>query len=848
MFPAHTKENTGPFSMSVPELPVEQPLPDPSSAVAAAGDQAVNGRYTAANIQVLEGMEAVRKRPAMYIGDTGSRGYHHLVFEVVDNSIDEALAGFCTRIEVSLNPDGSVSVADNGRGIPVDMHPTEGRPAVEVVLTTLHAGGKFDGVNYKVSGGLHGVGVSCVNALSEWMEVEVRRDGRLYRQRYERGHPVTELRTIGAAQGTGTRVTFLPDAAIFNEDVAFEWDILANRLRELAFLNRGVSITLADIDSERSESFHFEGGIREFVAYLNKNKTPVHPDVVYLRGTRDNVECEIALQYTESYTGSEHSYCNNINTIEGGTHLSGFRSALTRTVNKYAGDNKLLRNGDEAMSGDDIREGLTAVVSVKVPQPQFEGQTKTKLGNSEVEGIVAAVVNEQLGAFLEENPAVARRIVEKAVLAARARAAARKARELARRKGALDSAALPGKLADCSERDPLKCELYIVEGDSAGGSAKQGRDRDTQAVLPLRGKVLNVEKARIDKVLGNNEIRALISAIGAGFGSDDFDLARIRYHKIIIMTDADVDGAHIRTLLLTFFFRQMPQLIERGHIYLAQPPLYKIARKQHEEYIESEAQLTARLLQMGCDDLSVRLDDGRVLDAVALRPLLDLLAAIEGTLDGLRRRGVPVNELLACRHSAGGEFPRYMSVTGAGESALRQFAFSEAELEAQRTAAAARLQRPLDLAESKVTACHGNSPADFCWLEIFRAAALRRQIDALAEQGFAPRHLAGTETPFAWMIDGADETPLTSLLQLLINVRQRGRRGLVIQRYKGLGEMNPEQLFHTTMDPARRRLLRVTLDDAVKADATFSLLMGDEVEPRRRFIEDNALNVRNLDV
>jgi len=509
-----------------------------------------DGNYTAANITVLEGMEAVRKRPAMYIGDTAERGYHHLVYEVVDNSIDEALAGYCSHIDVTINPDGSLSVTDNGRGIPVDMHPTEGRPAVEVVLTTLHAGGKFDGSNYKVSGGLHGVGVSCVNALSEWMEVEIRRDNKIYRQRYERGEPVSKLEVIGDTEGTGTKVTFFPDHTIFTCH-AFKWDILANRLRELAFLNRGVSIRFQDLEHEpsREEAFLFNGGIVEYIRYLNKIKTPVHDEVIYFTGRKESIECEIAMQYTEAYNELEYSYCNNINTIEGGTHLSGFRSALTRTVNKYITDNNLQKSNEEALTGDDIREGITVVVSVKVPQPQFEGQTKTKLGNSEVEGIVAQIVNDQLGTYFAEKPQVARKVVEKAVLAARARIAARKARDLTRRKGALDSMALPGKLADCSERDPAKCELYIVEGDSAGGSAKQGRNRETQAILPLRGKVLNVEKARIDKILNNNEIRMLITAIGAGFGTDEFDIAKVRYHKIIIMTDADVDGAHIRTLL-----------------------------------------------------------------------------------------------------------------------------------------------------------------------------------------------------------------------------------------------------------------------------------------------------------
>ena len=803
--------------------------------------------YTAANIQVLEGMEAVRKRPAMYIGDTGSRGYHHLVYEVVDNSIDEALAGYCTHIEAAINPDGSLTVTDDGRGIPVDMHPTEKRPAVEVVLTTLHAGGKFDGSNYKVSGGLHGVGVSCVNALSEWFVVEVRRNNKLYRQRFERGIPVSDLEIIGTSTHTGTRVTFMPDSTIFSCH-AFEWDILANRLRELAFLNRGVAITITDVDSERTETFRFEGGIVEFIHYLNKNKAAVHPTVIHLAGSRDNVECEIAMQYTDAYTENEHSYCNNINTIEGGTHLSGFRSALTRTINKYAGDNKLVKDNDEAMSGDDIREGLTVVVSVKVPQPQFEGQTKTKLGNGEVEGIVATIVNDQLGAFLEENPAVARRVVEKAVLAARARAAARKARDLTRRKGALDSAALPGKLADCSERDPAKCELFIVEGDSAGGSAKQGRDRETQAILPLRGKILNVEKARVDRMLNNLEIRSLIAAIGAGFGEDEFDVAKVRYHKIIIMTDADVDGAHIRTLLLTFFFRQMPKLIEHGLVYLAQPPLYKVTRRQREEYIESDAQLTAKLLEMGCDDMSVRLADGRTLSPGALRALLDQLVALEATMDALARRGVPFDRLLGARRAETGEWPRYLTVTGSRDAAEFGFCFDAAELETARAAAAARFETDFDLHASQVNAYHSGSPADFCWLEIFRIGALRKQVEALAAQGFGPGLLVRGETPFAAIVEGATETPLFALPELLAHVRQRGRKGLTIQRYKGLGEMDADQLFTTTMDPQTRRMLRVSLDDAIKADGIFTLLMGDDVEPRRRFIEDNALNVRNLDI
>jgi DNA gyrase subunit B len=808
------------------------------------------GSYTAESITVLDGMEAVRKRPAMYVGDTGTRGYHHLVFEVVDNSIDEALAGYCRHVEVCINPDGSISVTDDGRGIPVDIHPTEGRPAVEVVLTTLHAGGKFDGNSYKVSGGLHGVGVTCVNALSEWLEVEVRQNGKIHRQLYERGQPATALEVVGDTQGTGTRVTFLPDHTIFTCR-GFEWDILANRLRELAFLNRGVEIRFRDADKGREETFLFQGGIVEFVQHLNRNKTAVHPSVVYLSGRRERIECEIALQYTDAYNATELSYCNNINTIEGGTHLSGFRSALTRTINKYVADHNLAKAGDEPMTGEDIREGITAVVSVKVPQPQFEGQTKTKLGNGEVDGIVATIVNEQLGTFCEESPAVARRIVEKALLAARARAAARKARDLTRRKGALDGAALPGKLADCSERDPERCELFLVEGDSAGGSAKQGRNRETQAVLPLRGKVLNVEKARLDRILNNNEIRMLVTAIGAGIGSDEFDAAKVRYRKIVIMTDADVDGAHIRTLLLTFFYRQMPQLIEQGFVYLAQPPLYKVTRKQREEYVSDERALTHKLLELGSDEVRLETADGRAVSDGGLRALLDVLVEMDAILAGLARRGLDAADLLRQRRADTGEFPRFVVYTTAPGAATRTaYAGSDAELAERRAEAERALRVGIDLATTRVRA----RPPDrtnvpFCWLELYRSAALKRAVDALAAFGFDARHCAGADEPFGWVAtDEGGRQPLHNLLDLLAQVRERGRKGLTIQRYKGLGEMDADQLAETTMRPEKRRLLRVVLEDAVKADGMFALLMGDEVEPRRRFIEENALNVRNLDI
>ena len=726
------------------------------------------GNYNAENIQVLEGMEAVRKRPAMYIGDTGERGYHHLVYEVVDNSIDEALAGYCSMIDVVINRDGSLTVQDNGRGIPVDMHPTQHKPAIEVVLTVLHAGGKFDGSNYKVSGGLHGVGVSCVNALSEWMKVEVKRGGRLHHIEFSRGHVTKPLEVVGECGAeTGTKVTFFPDHTIFSCH-AFKWETLCSRLRELAFLNKGVTIHFRDDEGEahHEETFHYEGGIDEFVEFLNANKKPLSP-VIHFEGEKEGltgmVQAEVSLQYTDSYSTLEQTYCNNIHTVEGGTHLSGFRGALTRTVNKYGTDNKLIKEKD-SLTGDDMREGLTVIVSVKVPQPQFEGQTKTKLGNGEVEGIVASIVADRLMTFFEENPAVAKTVIEKTLLAARAREAARAARESTRRKGIMDGLSLPGKLRDCSERDPSKTELFLVEGDSAGGSAQTGRDRATQAILPLRGKVLNVEKARIDRMLANAEIRTLITAIGCGFG-EEWDISKARYHKIVIMTDADVDGAHIRTLLLTFFYRKMPELIEKGYVYLAQPPLYKVERKKKSEYVLTDGELTQRLLTLGLDDFEVKGSDGQLLDKERAKALMTLLAEIEATCKMVEERGFKPEELVADESSAG---------TG--------------------------------------------------------ASMLRKQFSSLSGYGYGPRD---------WF-EG-------SLKKLLDDVRAHGKQGLSVYRFKGLGEMDAQELYDTTMDPEKRHMVRVKLNDAVAADRMFTLLMGDEVEPRRKFIEDNALNVRNLD-
>ncbi len=814
------------------------------------GNEARGTTYDATNITVLEGIEAVRKRPAMYIGDTSVRGLHHCVYEVTDNSIDEALAGHCSLIKVALNADGSVSVWDNGRGIPVDIHATEKKPAVTVVLTTLHAGGKFDNDSYKVSGGLHGVGVSCVNALSEWLEVEIRRDGYIHHQKFERGHPVSQLETLGSTSETGTTVTFFPDASIFST-TTFEWEILANRMREMAFLNKGITIILSREEDSREETFRFEGGIQEFVQHLNRSRTPIHPDVVYFEKEREGVITEVAFQYTETYNETIASFCNNINTIEGGTHLSGFRSALTRTINQYGRNNKLLKDA-EAMSGEDIREGLTAIISVKVPGPQFEGQTKTKLGNGEVQGIVESVVNEELGDYLEEHPGFARKVIEKAALAARARAAARKARDLTRRKGALDSAALPGKLADCSERDPALCELYIVEGDSAGGSAKQGRNREFQAILPLRGKVLNVEKARLDKILNNREIRTLITAIGAGIGQDDFNIDKVRYHKIIIMTDADVDGAHIRTLLLTFFYRQMPELIERGYIYLAQPPLYKIARRKHEEYIDSDEALAKRLLDLGVADVRFRTADGRMLEGESLQNLLDLLTRLDQHTRPLARKGIEIGSYLAQAQPQTGTLPRYRLFIGSGPEAQVLFVYDDTELKQLREKAEQQTGHAIDLATQQA---QGSAGAEgFEYIEIFAATRIESLLRSLDESGFTPAQYNRGEEPIGQLLIGGnaeapdEEIPVLSLPDLLAAVCETGRKGLSIQRYKGLGEMNPEQLYQTTMDPEARKLLLVTQEDIVKADEMFTVLMGDEVEPRREFIEKNALNVRNLDI
>lgn len=800
-------------------------------------------KYDARTITVLDGIEAVRKRPAMYIGDTGVRGLHHLVYEVVDNSIDEAMAGYCKRIDVVVHADGSVTVIDDGRGIPVDEHATEKKPALEVVLTTLHAGGKFDHEAYKVSGGLHGVGVSCVNGLSEWMEAEVKRDGHIYSQNFQRGKTASKLQVIGKSSKTGTKITFKPDPEIFKIR-EFSYDILCNRLRELAFLNAGIEIYLKDERSEKEEKFRYEGGIVQFVQHLNENKTCLHKKVVYLNSSKEGVDAELAFQYNDGYAEAIFSYANNINTVEGGTHLSGFKSALTRTVNAYARGKGICKEDDRGMSGEDIREGLTVVISVKVKEPQFEGQTKTKLGNGEVEGIVASIVNEGLGEFLEENPAEGRKIVEKCLTATRAREAARKARDLARRKGALDSQSLPGKLADCSETDPSLCELYLVEGDSAGGSAKQGRDRRFQAILPLRGKLINVEKARLDKVLSNEEITTMITAIGTGIGQEDFDLGRLRYHKLVIMCDADIDGSHIRTLLLTFLFRQMRPLIEHGHVYIAQPPLYKVKRKKTERYVESDREMNSILLDLGCDEVKlVRVEDRKELDGTRLRGLLDLLVELEYLSGILKRKGVKFDDYIAHRDKATNRLPIYKVKINGSE----QYLFTDEELARLTKAEEKKRGRDLEIViEGEGAELEERGIEVF---ELYEARELCKVLDALVKEQMKLEHLIQSKRPI-FELRGASDAPMRihSLPGILNAVREVGRKGLTIQRYKGLGEMNPEQLWETTMDPERRTMLKVTLEDAVAADRTFTVLMGSEVEPRRKFIEQNALHVRNLDI
>jgi DNA gyrase subunit B len=799
--------------------------------------------YGADSITVLEGRDAVRKRPAMYIGSTSDIGLHHLVYEVVDNSVDEALAGYCDTIDVTIHMDDSITVIDNGRGIPTGIHKEEGRSAAEVVMTILHAGGKFDSNSYKVSGGLHGVGVSCVNFLSEWLKLEIWRDGKTHEMEFRAGIPVSPLKQTGKTEKRGTKITFKPDSTIF-ETTIYSFEKLSERLREKAFLNKGIRIFIKDEreEPEKSHEFYYKGGISEFVKHLNKSRSVLHDEPVYVEQISDNLSVEVAMQYNDSYDEKVYSFANNINTVDGGTHLSGFRGAITRTINAYAQSSGLAKDFKTALSGDDVREGLVAVISVKLPQPQFEGQTKGKL-NSDVKGAVESFLNEKLGEFFEQNPAVAKKIVGKAIDAARAREAARKAREIVR-KSAMGSSTLPGKLADCQEKDPALSELYLVEGDSAGGSAKQGRDRKNQAVLPLKGKILNVEKSRFDKMLGHSEIKALITALGTSIGKDDFDVTKLRYHKICLMTDADVDGSHIRTLLLTFFYRQMPELIDNGHIYIAQPPLYKVKRGKREEYIKDESSMLRYMMRQATNEIELKsAANGKTYEGRELSKLLEQVTQFERYVARFTRRVGNDKRLLTVLLDA---FSGKEGILTTQKLKLRQI-FEKEELMAQvegRIAEAGYKTELLNdeehgLAEIEITFANGTSVI-FDWnlasyVEFQKAIELRGMLED------------ELPTPFILGENGASEE-IATREELLDKVLATAKKEIGIQRYKGLGEMNPEQLWETTMDPEKRTLLQVRVEDAIETDEVFTVLMGDQVEPRRKFIEDNALDVKNLDV
>jgi DNA gyrase subunit B len=788
--------------------------------------------YDAASIKVLGDLEAVRKRPAMYIGSTGAVGLHHLVWEVVDNSVDEALAGFCDRVEVMVHSDNSVTVIDNGRGIPVDMHKEEKKSAAEVVMTVLHAGGKFDTKSYKVSGGLHGVGVSVVNALSEFLDLEIWREGYTWEQSYERGKPLAPLKKAGKTERRGTKVTFLPDAKIF-DSIEFNFDTLAQRLRELSFLNKGLTIRLKDERTNKQSEFHYNGGITEFVKHLNKNKDVLHATPIYAETDRDDIHMEFALQYNDGYAENVFSFANNINTVDGGTHLSGFRSALTRAINQFGQNQGLFKDVKENLQGEDVREGLVGVISVKLPQPQFEGQTKGKL-NSDIQSTVASFVYEKLMENFEKTPTVGRKICAKAIDAARAREAARKARELTRRKGALDSGGLPGKLADCQEKDPERCELFLVEGDSAGGSAKQGRDRRYQAILPLRGKILNVEKARFDKMLAHEEIRALITALGTGIGKEDFDVSKLRYSKVIIMTDADVDGSHIRTLLLTFFYRQMPELVERGHVYIAQPPLYLLRKGKNVRYIRDEKEFRREVMRRATEDHAVQIGDGKKkvkLEGGELTNFLMALAEYVELFDKLAKRigdTRPVDALLRVGLGKKLEFENKAKL----ELVAR-------ELKAEGF----RYSLKLDEEHNLYTLRFSNetlSDRVIDW-DLVSSADFRRLLE------LHRRVRDYDKPPFVIASNGSSLT-IEDRAELLEHVMAIGKKSFTVQRFKGLGEMNPDQLWQTTMDAEQRVLLQVQVEDRAEAEGIFTVLMGDAVEPRREFIEENALDVKNLDI
>ena len=790
-------------------------------------------KYTAESIKVLKGLEAVRKRPAMYIGSTGPHGLHHLIYEVVDNSIDEALAGYCDKIDVIIHVDCSVTVIDNGRGIPVGMHKKEKRPAAEIVMTTLHAGGKFDTKAYKVSGGLHGVGVSVVNALAERLDLEIKRDRKVYTQSYERGKPKTKLKQIGKTKNTGTKVTFTPDRTIF-ESIEPNFEILSQRLRELSYLNKGLKISLVDERSDKMNEFHYKGGIKEFIQYLNQNKTVLNPKPIYFECVKNKTVVEMALQYNTGYSESIFCFVNNINTIEGGTHLIGFKAALTRSINHYANANNLIKDLSQNLTGEDTREGLCAVLSLKLNNPQFEGQTKTKLGNSEVKGLVESVVNEQLSMYFEENPTVAKKVILKILEAARAREAARTARDLARRKGVLESTSLPGKLADCQERDPAQCEIFLVEGDSAGGSAKQARDRRFQAILPLKGKILNVEKARFEKIIKSEEIGTIISALGTGFEQSDFNIDKLRYHRIIIMTDADVDGSHIRTLYLTFFYRQMLQIIEKGHLYIAQPPLYKISKGRSFQYLRDERAFDRFMIKKISEEFQIKVSRKRdYIKGDKFRRFLQKIIAKKNYLRILERKNYPIFLIdILINHGVSGldylgkkkhleKIQNILTEKGIVSvlSSDEEHGLYELAVNFQVNGMNVSCKVNMDLIKS---------------VEYQNLYKLHQDLEF-----FRP--------PFVIASD-SEKVRVENEAKLLEYLFQNGKKGIIIQRYKGLGEMTPLQLWETTMDPEKRYLKNVSIQDAVEADKVFTILMGDEVYPRRAFIEKNALEVQNIDI
>ncbi len=824
--------------------------------------------YDASKLGKLEGLEAVRKKPGMYIGGTDERALHHCVSEVLDNSVDEHLAGHCSRIDVTLHVDGSISIGDNGRGIPVDIHPQYKIPGVELVLTTLHSGGKYGQGGYKYSGGTHGVGAKCVNAVSEWFAVEVSRDGKVHRMEFERGKTTKKLEVIGKAKDTGTLITFKPDPEIFLDTTEFKTDRIAQRLRELAFLNSGLEINLTDERTEPhyKEKFYYKDGVVEFVKQLSKGKDVLHPKPVVIHREKDDIIIDLVAQYNDSYTEQILCFTNTICNPDGGSHLAGLRTALTRAINQYAKSNNLTKEKDPAITGDDVREGLVAVISIKHPDPKFESQTKVKLLSPEVEGIVSSATYEGLMHYFDANPTVAKKIIEKALNAARAREAARKARE-AVRKTAMTGGGLPGKLADCSDRDPANTELYIVEGDSAGGSAKQGRDRKYQAILPLRGKLINVEKARLDKVLQNTEIRTMITAIGTGIGDGEgegaFNIERLRYHKIIIMTDADVDGSHIRTLLLTFFYRQMPQLIQRGHIYMAQPPLYRIKRKKREEYVQDDTQLSKILIQLGTEDVRLRdLHAKKDLTGKALEEVIELLEQLDKYARALRAHGGDMEAYLAARDPRTGALPTHLVRIRHGNNEtvhyfltdqdLGEFAQQNEDLGLYSHDTNGDSEDTEDPAEKSANTKKNGPTRRARHIHLTEAKGIAQTLEKLHQKGFDLDHYSAQDKPLYELIEGTGDnekrTPLFSTQEILDHIKEIGKRGVTIVRFKGLGEMNAKELYETTMNPANRKLLRIDLTDAIEAEEMFTTLMGDQVEPRRQFIEDHALNVRNLDV